>query len=123
MKEEVKKWWGKSKRDLDNSEFNLKNKRYEESCFFAQQAVEKALKALDIKKSDNFVKTHDLIFLAKRIEASEEIIEKCRKVNPVYTESRYPDFIEVETYTKEKSKEILLSTKEVLKWIKKELNI
>jgi len=123
MKEEVKKWWEKSKRDLNNSSFNFKNRKYEESCFFAQQSIEKGLKALDIEKSDKFVKTHDLIFLAKRIEAPEEVIEKCRKVNPVYTESRYPDFIEIETYTKEKSKEILSFAKELLKWIKKELNI
>jgi len=123
MKEEVKRWWKKSMRDLGNSKFNLKNKRYEEACFFAQQAVEKGLKTLNIKTSGEFIKTHDLKFLAERVKAPEGIIDKCLKINPVYTESRYPDFIEIEAYTKEKSEEILSFTKEILKWVKKELGI
>ncbi|MBU2634223.1 MAG: HEPN domain-containing protein [Nanoarchaeota archaeon] len=123
MREEVKRWWEKSQKDFNNLKFNLKNKRYEEACFFAQQSVEKGLKALDIKISNKFIKTHDLKFLAERVKAPEDVIKKCIKINPIYTESRYPDFIEIETYTKEKSEEILSFTKEILKWIKKELNI
>ena len=123
MREEVKRWWEISKRDLSNSKFNFKNKRYPEACFFAQQAVEKAFKALDIVISNKFIKTHDLKFLGERVKAPEYVIEKCIKISPVYTESRYPDFIEIETYTKEKSEEIISFSKEILKWIKKELNI
>ena len=123
MKEEVKRWWKKSKKDITNSKFNLENKKYEEACFFAQQSVEKALKSLDIKISNTFIKTHDLKFLAERVKSPENLIENCIKISPVYTESRYPDFMEMEAYTKKKSEEILSLSKEILKWIKKEIDI
>ncbi len=124
MKEEVnvvKKWIEKAERDLDNSEFNFNHERYEEACFFAQQSAEKILKALDIQKSGNFVKSHDLVFLAKQVNASVDIIVRCRKLKPVYTESRYPDFLDVSPYTKEKSVEIVNDAKEILKWARKQL--
>ena len=47
MDEQVKKWIEKANRDIDSAKYNLKGNRFEEACFFAQQATEKALKALD----------------------------------------------------------------------------
>lgn len=121
MREEVKRWMSKAERDMDNAHFNLQWKKYEESCFFSQQTVEKSLKALDIEKSGSFVKSHDLVFLGKRVNVPNDILDKCRKIKPVYTESRYPDFLEGSPYTKEKTETIVNDFEEVLGWVKQKL--
>ena len=99
MREEATRWWEKANKDLNSAQYNFKGNRYEEACFFAQQSVEKALKAL------------------------ANIVEYCIKINPVYTESRYPDFSEIESYTLIKSKDILNWSREVLKWVKEKLDL
>ena len=48
---EAEKWWEKAKKDLVTAEYNLKGDMLDAAAFFAQQAVEKALKSLEIKKT------------------------------------------------------------------------
>lgn len=62
-----------------------------QQLFFAQQAAEKALKSLQIKKFGGFKKVHDLVLLAKYVGAPEEVIENSEKITPFYTITRYPD--------------------------------
>ena len=123
MQEEVLKWWKLAERDLDTAEYNFRGNKYYAAAFFCQQAAEKALKALDLKKSGKIIRTHDLLFLCNRINAPESITEKCIRITPVYTESRYADFSGIKSYTISKVKEILSYTREVLKWAKENLNI
>ena len=54
----------------------------------------------------------------------EEIIrniELCAKITPAYTSTRYPDVGMV--YDREDVEEILVSAKEVLEWVKQNLNL
>jgi len=60
---EVEKWWKQAKRDLKSAKNSFKSKDYYVSSLLAQQTVEKALKALYIKKFNELIKTHDLVFL------------------------------------------------------------
>ena len=53
--EEIKEWLERSKKDFRAAENSLNSKDYEWVCFQAQQAAEKALKALYIKKYKNFL--------------------------------------------------------------------
>lgn len=50
MRAEIRIWWDQATADLRTSEVNLRADCYYASVFFAQQAVEKALKALVLKK-------------------------------------------------------------------------
>jgi HEPN domain-containing protein len=66
---------------------------YEDLCFDAQQAVEKALKALCISKGIIFPKTHDIVYLFELLEQDFVIPEEIRKaalLNEYAVEKRYP---------------------------------
>jgi len=117
MKEEIKKWIEKSDRDLNTAKYNLKGNIFDASAFFAQQSVEKALKALLLKETNKFPKIHDLTKLGKLVDAPNEIIVLCSKINPGYIASRYPD--QGEIYSKEEVEEIIKFSEEVLTWIKR----
>ena len=119
MKEEIRNWWEQAKKDLIAAKNSLNSDDYEWACFQAQQSVEKALKALYIKEYGKLFKTHDLVFLARKLKDSEEIIENCSKINPSYISTRYPDL--AKEYTEKDAKEIINLSEEVLTWTEKNL--
>ena len=122
MKEEVKKWWKIAKRDLDTSKYNLKGNILAAAAFYAQQAVEKGLKAVLIQKNKPFEKTHDVVKLSILVESPDRIRILCAKIQPVYIESRYPDAEEQDAFTKKDYiKELVNNADEIIKWIGKKL--
>jgi len=122
MKEEIKRWLEKAKSDFKQAKDNVHIENYDLASFLSQQATEKALKAYQLKKEKKFSKTHDILFLARRLGLPDGLIEKCDKLNPVYIETRYPDASgQFEDFTKEESLEDILIAEEVLEWIEKNL--
>lgn len=91
MEEEIENWWESGKKDLETARYNLSGDRLDAAAFLAQQAAEKSLKALQIKKFGKFEKTHDLVLLAKSINALMGTIQLCELITPFYTVTRYPD--------------------------------
>lgn len=65
------------------------------------------------------MRIHDLVTLAKKINAPTEILDICIKLNPVYIDTRYPDV--PRSYNKKEVKELINDTERVLKWIKQNL--
>ena len=118
MKEEIL-WLEKAMRDLKAAENSLKSKDYDWSCFQAQQSIEKGLKALNIKELKEIIKTHDLVLLARKINAPENIIILCSEINPAYTDTRYPETSKL--YGKTDAEKALDKSKEIMKWIKTNL--
>jgi len=122
MKEEVKNWWERAKKDLNTAKNSLNSGDYYATSLFSQQSAEKALKALQLKKENKIIKTHDLLFLAKKLEIPENLIENCRKLKPVYIETRYPDASgDFKDFSKVDGEEDVKLAKEVLIWIEKNL--
>src|SRR3989338_10074087 len=119
MTTDSEKWLEKARGDLKASKDSLNSKNYEWACFQAQQASEKALKSLYIKKYKKLLKIHDLVLLARKINAPKEIIVLCSKINPAYTDARYPDLSR--DYSEKDAQEIINFAEEVLKWTKKSL--
>lgn len=120
MKEEIKNWWEKAKRDLKAAEFNYNGGFFEESLFFSQQSVEKGLKALYIKRFDHMKKTHDLVLLSRRLDLPERLMDFCKELSPAYMYTRYPDVPEIGDID-EVSENLLKYAREVLNWIEKML--
>ena len=85
MKQEVKNWFEKAKSDLITAEYNLDGNMLDAAAFYSQQAAEKALKALYIERFNELWKIHDLVRLAKKINAPVKITELCAKITPAYT--------------------------------------
>lgn len=119
MKKESKEWVNKANKDFKTAQINLKNKRYDASAFFCQQAVEKSLKALEIEKFSRFDKTHDLYFLGKKLKLSQELLNICEEITEYYVETRYPDTYAV--FNKKKVSEALKKAKKVMEWVKRNL--
>ena len=112
MKPETEKWLKQAKKDMRAANNSLNSKDYEWACFQAHQAVEKSLKALIIEKNSSLIKTHDLVLLAKKLDAPEEIKIKCSKINPSYVDTRYPDA--PKAYSEEEAKDIVKLAEEVM---------
>ena len=51
MMEEIKKWLEQAEKDFETAKYNLEGDKIEAGMFFLQQSVEKALKAVHIKKN------------------------------------------------------------------------
>ena len=102
--------------------FNFKGKHLKVAAYLSQQAAEKALKAIYIKMNGELLRTHDVQLLAKKIGAEADIAKKGALLNPLYTESRYPDFEEgITAYTPEEVQEALNNAAEVIAWAKKKI--
>ena len=116
MVEEFRKWLDLSERDMRTAKYNFDGGIFDASIFYAQQSVEKAFKAILIKKTKSFPRIHDLTRLARLVDAPKNIIEFCSRINPGYILSRYPD--QEGDYGKKDAEDIIKFSEEVLKWIK-----
>jgi HEPN domain-containing protein len=80
-------------RDIENNPDVLPN----QTAFHAQQAAEKAIKAMMIHEGIAFPLTHDLKLLVKRWTDSGRIwppaLTNVKTLNPYAVESRYPGYI------------------------------
>lgn len=124
MKNEISLWTQMAKDDLDSAKVNFDNKRYYVCAYLSQQAVEKALKALLIKKFKEIIKTHDLVFLAKKVGLSQDIISKCELINGIYIETKYGSLdneIPSKKFNKVNSEEYFKTAKEIVLWIIKNI--
>lgn len=117
MEEESKKWIEKAEEDLDTARYNIKGNKINASLLFLQQSSEKALKAVYIKKFNKLLKVHDLVLLAKKVDAPEKIIEFCKELTPAYQYTRYPD-VEMVNNPKTLVSKFLKFNEEILKWAK-----
>lgn len=94
MKSITKEWLERALDDLQTMAALLNNEALTNIvAFHAQQAVEKALKAVIEEKALGFVRTHDLTRLHEIIAPSHRLITNLSmldRLNAVYTESRYP---------------------------------
>ena len=123
MKTGIEIWWKQAERDLKSSKNSLNSKDYYVSALLSQQAVEKALKCLYLKEKGELLRIHDVVKLAREVNAPLEIVKKCAEINPVYVEVRYPEGNELpaDKINKNEAEKILEMAGGVLIWIKKQL--
>ncbi len=118
MKEDTKKWIKKAEDDFRVAKSMFRMKEYSYAAFWCQQSAEKAFKAVQIEKESKFDKIHDLVVLAKKTGAPEEIIEICKRLTIAYVYARYPDASSGKEDMKEISEKFIEKSKEVMKWVK-----
>ncbi|MBE8538708.1 HEPN domain-containing protein [Geoglobus acetivorans] len=116
MDDPVKLWFRFAERDLRSAKKNYEIGEYHVSAFLTQQSVEKALKALHIKKIGEFPRIHDLTRLARMINAPEDILKLCAEINPAYTATRYPDV--AEDFSEWEVLELIEKAERVIEWVK-----
>lgn len=123
MDEETKIWLKKAVSDLKHARNSLKENDFDWAELAAQQAAEKALKALCIHNGFGLIKSHDLTILARKVKAPMDILEKGGLLNPFYTSARYPDVEELmdEETNKKAAKDAVKAAGSILQWCKKQL--
>jgi HEPN domain-containing protein len=113
----------KSNLRLAESGARIKNVLFEDLCFNAQQAAEKALKAVCIQNNVDFPRTHSIVRLVDILDAAGLTIPKAVKEADILTqyavETRYPGWME--PVTKDEFTEALALAARVVFWAEKEI--
>ena len=118
--EDYIEWFERAKKDIKAAKDSFNSGNYEWSCFQSQQSSEKALKALQIKKTGKFQKIHDLVKLGKDVECPENLLNKVKALTLAYVYSRYPDVPQLSNL-RPKALEFLKISEGVLKWVEENL--
>lgn len=108
----------KSNLNLAEEGGRLKGVLFEDLCFNAQQAAEKALKSVCLAKGLDFPKTHSIVHLIDILEAGEvpvpETVRNADVLTQYAVQSRYPSW--AEEVTKQEYKEALELAARVVFW-------
>ena len=94
MPERSKDWIRQAERDLDSARSQLKDEFFEWACFVAQQAAEKAVKAISQKlgaEAWGHSVTDLLKGIQKEVDVSDELIVKAKHLDKFYIPARYPN--------------------------------
>ena len=122
MREEIVNWWKQAEKDLKAAKDSFNSSNFDWASFQAQQAAEKALKALYLKNHGKLIKTHDLFLLSKRLNSPEEIVTLCKKLSPVYVETRYPNIQgSWRKFSREEVREDIENAEKIVQWVEKNL--
>jgi HEPN domain-containing protein len=120
---ERQEWFRQAQYDLKSSEVLFNSKRYIHTIFMCHLSIEKALKGLYVSILKEMPpKTHNLIYLVEKIkvELPDHLLNFLSTMNGVSVLTRYPDDLKKmqKVYNKAKTKVLLESSKDLLKWLK-----
>jgi HEPN domain-containing protein len=90
--DEAKRWLTQAAMDLKTAEDNMTMHPYA-SCFFSQQAAEKATNAFSIAEAGNYTRAHDIMGTLKSLPALQRLIamQDATLLDSFYIATRYPD--------------------------------
>ncbi len=116
------KWAERAIYDLDTARAMLESKRYLYVLFCCQQAVEKMLKAIIVKRSQELPpRLHQLVRLAERAQVplNEEQADFLRELSTHYIQSRYPEEIEdiSSQLSVQQARQVVKQTEEMVRWL------
>ena len=120
MTEEIKRWVLQAQEDLEVAKFLFDGKKYKQASFFCQQAVEKGLKAVLLKKKRTLIKIHDLVKLAQLVDIDVGYMPDCEKLTVVYVDTRYPDTLN-NIYSQKETALDLGRAMRILQWVEKNI--
>lgn len=115
-------WAERARYDLATADAMFKAGRYLYVLFCCQQAAEKALKAVIVKRTGKMApRIHNLPRLAEvaGIESDHEQIRFMGELSAYYIQSRYPEEIEAtgSTITQELAGNVLGKTEKTITWV------
>jgi HEPN domain-containing protein len=94
MANRARDWFNQALRDLDQAEDSRAAGRHEWACFAAEQAAEKAVKALHLhlgQEAWGHVVARLLVELPDSAAAPKDLVERGRVLDTFYIPSRYPN--------------------------------
>jgi len=122
------KWMRFSDEDLKAADSTLGDEVFSAACFHAQQAVEKAIKAILAVKTGNIPRQHSILRLAEMSgnkEFFEQHKDKFEFLDKFYAPTRYPDVLPGSLPEglpgREDAEKAVESAKEIVDFVKKTL--
>ncbi len=125
MARRAKDWLKQAERDLEHAKKDLIGEYYEWSCFSAQQAAEKALKAV-YQDTNRVAWGHSvrglLVNLKDSFEISSALMEAAKVLDKFYIPTRYPNGFDVgaptDYFTEREAKEAIEYASEIIGFCK-----
>ena len=121
-------WFRQAERDLDQARDSVQAGRHEWACFAAQQASEKAVKALHLDRGQEawgHVVARLLQELPEQIEIPEKMVDKARVLDAYYVAPRYanghPEGAPFEHYGELQSKEAISYASEIIEFVRSQM--
>lgn len=121
-------WWEQASRDLEHARHALEDKDFEWAAFAAQQAAEKALKALILARGGEpwgHLTTGLAEALPKDLTAPHELLDATRRLDKHYIPARYPngfpDGYPGKLYTKGESEQAIADATTILTFCRRHL--
>ena len=121
-------WWRQAERDLEHARQDAATRFFEHACFDAQQAAEKALKAVIMQRGGD-PWGHSLVRLLESLrtqgDVPEDLDDKARELDKLYIPARYPNgFSEgapMDYYTETNAREALQHAGDLLDYCRSEI--
>lgn len=128
MVQRARDWLRQAERDLEQAEDSQRAGRHEWACFAAQQAAEKAVKALHLhhgQEAWGYVVARLLRELPPQVAVPGFLIEKARVLDSFYIPPRYPNsFVEgapFEHYGPLQSQEAIQYAREIVDFVRDQM--
>ena len=102
---------------LETAKDALREGRFWLTCYASHQAVELYAKGVLFMRAGSYPFTHNLVTLIKLIDlnASIEVLNSCRVLNPHYSASRYDSS---SIYDKDTAEQCLTHAEVVITWLR-----
>lgn len=94
MANRARDWFNQARQDLDQAQDSRAAGRHEWACFAAEQAAEKAVKALHLhlgQEAWGHVVAKLLVELPESVSVPKDLVERGRVLDNFYIPSRYPN--------------------------------
>ncbi|MDZ4279063.1 MAG: HEPN domain-containing protein [Dehalococcoidia bacterium] len=124
MRRETERWLQYARDDLDTARVTYDGERWTATSFHAQQAAEKALKALWFeRRGGEPPRTHDLVRLAQDVGYPDEHAGELDAMTQSYVVSRYPDAIDDGSarIDKDTAEDHRALAESVIRWVREQL--
>ncbi len=127
--ERYRDWFEEALDDLEAAKVLFEVGKWSKVCFFSHQVVEKALKALCIKRLNIYLRTHSVTRLVEEISRvinlPGELIEVVKKLDRYYIPTRYPNAWPAlpphRHYNRGDAEEALRVAVEIVEFVKREV--
>ena len=126
MAKDYKEWFKQSDYDYKTALFMHESGRYFYAVFMCHLAIEKAMKGLYLKNLTIIPpKIHKLNYFIDKLKLlpDEEFMNFIASLDNAGVATRYPESLKIisSEYKKKNTLDILVKSKEILRWLKKEL--